>query len=60
MASSTRYINYSPVHAFTRHQAHVTSWDPTYLHVLLDAMDSDDIDDNELDGYVYRTTLTPV
>ena len=49
MVCSTRYINYNPVHATTPHQEQVTSWDPTYLLVLLDT-----------DTYTYRTTHTPV
>ena len=58
MACYTRYMNNSPVHASTRHQQHVTSWDLTYLLVLLDAMDSNDSDDNELDGYVHLQSYT--
>ena len=52
MACPTRYIKYNPVHASTRHQEHITSWDRTYLHKLLDAKDSDDSDDDELDDYM--------
>ena len=52
MACSTRDINYNPVHASTRHQDHITSRDPTYLLGLLEAMDSDNSDNDEFDGYV--------
>ena len=51
MACSTPNINYNPVHVSTRHQDQITSRDPTYLLGLLDAMDSDDSDE-EFDGYV--------
>ena len=58
MACSTRYINYNPVHASIWHQEHVTSWDPTYLHIILDAMDSDDSEGDELDDYVHLQDYT--
>ena len=53
MACSARYINYNPVQASIYHQEHWTSWEPTYLLVLLDAIKSDDNDNNELDEYLY-------
>ena len=58
MACFTCYINYNTVHASAWHQEHITSWDPTYLLVLLDMMDLDDSDDDELDGYVHLEDYT--
>ena len=58
MACSTCYINSNLVHASTLHQDHTTSWDPTYLLVLQDAMDSDDSNNDDFDGYVHLQDYT--